>query len=118
MVFAQDSTLTFRIQNESHVYTQLDTMPQFKGDLYIYMQSKIIYPLRELEEGISGTVYVGFIVEKNGILDSIKIVQGVERGLDIAAIMAVKKMPKFIPGIKNGKAVRVQYSLPVNFVLR
>jgi protein TonB len=110
--------LTFHIQNEGDVYTKLDTMPRFNGNLYMYVQSKIIYPEQELDEGISGAVYIGFIIERDGALDSIKIVKGIDKGLDWAALQMVKTMPKFIPGIKNGKTVRVQYSIPVNFVIR
>ncbi len=116
--YAQDSTLTFHVQNDGGVFSTIDTMPCFKGDLWRYYENHITYPEAEQEAGISGTVYIGFIVEPDGSLDSIKILRGVDKGLNRAALQMIKNMPKFTPGIKNGKAVRVQYSLPVNFVLR
>ena len=82
--------------------------------------SNLIYPEMEKENGIQGTVYVGFVVEKDGSITNVKVMRGVSGGpgLSKAAESAVKKLKKFETPAKNdGKLVRYQYTLPVKFKL-
>ena len=60
---------------------------------------------------------VGFIVEKDGSLSDFKFIQRVDPELDDEALKTVKAMPKWNPGKKDGKLVRVRYALPVSFRL-
>ena len=62
-------------------------------------------------------VFVGFVVEKDGSVSSIKLLRGIGYGCDEAAMDVVRKMPKWKPAIQRGKPVRVQYQLPFNFKL-
>jgi len=62
-------------------------------------------------------VYVSFIVDKLGSVTNVKVVRGVEKNLDAEAIRLVKSLPKYKPGTQRGKAVRVMFTIPINFTL-
>ena len=78
------------------------------------------YPPQEKEAGISGTCYVTFVVEKDGHISDIKLLRGVAggKGYDKLAQQVVKEMPPWKPGKQNGHEVRVQFNLPIRFVLK
>ena len=82
---------------------------------YIHKQTK--YPVTALENGIYGRVIISVIVEKDGILSKIEVLKGVDEDLDKEALRIIKGMPKWEPGMQNGKAVRVKYIIPVSFRL-
>ena len=64
---------------------------------------------------IQGRVVVSFFVEPDGSLSDIELVQKVDPELDKEVLRVVKAMPKWIPVIHNGKAVRAKYTLPITF---
>jgi TonB family protein len=107
-------------QDEEPVYTVVEVMPKFKGGnkaLYTYLGNNIKYPDVAKKEGIEGTVYVTYVVEKDGSVSHVKILRGVHESLDKEAIRVVKEMPEWEPGKQKGKPVRVQYSLPIKYTL-
>ncbi|MFZ4739944.1 MAG: energy transducer TonB [Bacteroidales bacterium] len=81
------------------------------------LQNNMKYPTMEGESGIQAKVYVTFIVEKNGNVADVKILRGIVGGCDEEAIRVVKALPKWTPVKQRGKAVRVQYNLPIQFTL-
>jgi protein TonB len=104
------------------VFTFVEQMPSFPGGeeaLMKYLSSHIRYPAVARENGIQGTVVVQFIVGPDGSISHVTTV-GAKKGggLEDEAIRVVKGMPKWKPGRQNGRAVTVQYSLPVRFVLQ
>lgn len=95
-------------------------MPEFPGGpeaLMNFMQDNIKYPRMAREDKISGRVIVSFIVEKDGSIDDVNVLQSVDRSLDAEAVRVVKAMPKWKPAFVEGKPVRVQFNLPVKFTL-
>lgn len=108
--------------NPNKVFTFVEQMPSFpggEGALMKYLHDHIRYPAVARENGIQGTVVVQFIVGPDGTIRDVKTV-GAKKGggLEEEAIRVVKGMPKWKPGRQNGRAVTVQYSLPVRFVLQ
>jgi TonB family protein len=100
-----------------------DLMPDFPGGtkaLYRFLAENIKYPTMESENGIQGTVYIGFEVFPDGFLDNLKVLKSVKGGpgLEKEALRVIKKMPPWVPAIVEGKPVKVQYFLPVKFVMR
>lgn len=94
--------------------------PEFPGGevkLFSFLRKNLKYPTMAIENGYKGVVYVGFVVERDGSITNISIDRGVGGGCDEEAIRVIKMMPKWIPGQQLNKKVRVQYSLPVRFVL-
>ena len=67
------------------------------------------------KKGIEGRVFVQFVVEKDGSLSSFQVLRGVNDELNDEAIRVLKMMPKWKPGMKDGKPVRVQFTMPFNF---
>lgn len=101
-------------------YSVVEQMPEFPGGqsaLYKYLQTSIKYPRIATENGIQGKVFVNFVVDRNGGISNVKVVRGVDTSLDQEAVRVVKLMPKWIPGKQNGEAVRVSFTLPINFAL-
>jgi len=82
------------------------------------VQSKATFPEIPRQLGIQGTVYVSFIVDKDGNIKDVKIVKGIHEALDEEAIAAVKKLPRMIPGKQFDRPVKVRYTIPVKFVLK
>jgi protein TonB len=107
-------------QTSNEILTVVQQMPKFDGDLNKYLVSHIQYPEVERDAGISGKVFVTFVVEKDGSITSVKILRGVPGGpgLDKEAIRVITSMPKWSAGMQNGHSVRVQFNLPIDFELR
>ncbi|MBO7101439.1 MAG: energy transducer TonB [Bacteroidales bacterium] len=94
--------------------------PEFPGGmeaLYKFLQDNVQYPQLALENGIEGRVYVTFVVEEDGSITNPRLLRDIGGGCGQEAIRVVKMMPKWKPGKQQGKVVRVQFNLPVNFVL-
>jgi TonB family protein len=81
-------------------------------------KSKATYPKLAQQLNIEGTVYVSFVVNKEGKITDVKIARSVHESLDAEAIKAVQTLPKMIPGKQNDKEVNVKYTIPVKFELR
>lgn len=109
-------------EGEAEVFFIVEDMPTFKGgsleNFRDYIQDAIDYPPIAMENGISGTVYVNFVVNKKGEITSIKIVRGVDPSLDNEVIRALKGAPKWSPGKQRGKPVAVSMAIPVKFILQ
>ena len=107
--------------DEVEIFTIVEDMPRFgdgEADLLNYLSKNIKYPQMAKESGISGIVYVTFVVNPKGEVTDVKVLRGIGGGCDKEAVRVVKKMPKWKPGKQRGKPVSVQYNLPVRFVLR
>ncbi len=108
-------------EEEAAFFTIVEDMPTFRGgdteDFRRYIQSSISYPPMALENGISGTVYISFIINKEGNYAELQILRGVDQSLDQAVISAIKKAPKWKAGLQRGKPVNVKMSIPIKFVI-
>ena len=69
------------------------------------------------EKGTQGKVFVSFVIEKNGELTDIQVVKNLGDGTDEEAIRVLKASPKWLPGVQNGRLVRVKYNIPISFAL-
>ena len=68
--------------------------------------------------GTQGCVVVSFVVEKDGSITNVKVVNSVDPSLDAEALRVVNSMPRWIPGKQNGVPVRVIYNVPISFKLQ
>ena len=108
-------------ETETQIFTVVENDPEFPGGmdaLYKYLAQNIKYPQLARDNGITGKVYVTFVVEKDGSIANPKVLRDIGGGCGQEAIRVVKSMPKWTPGKQRGKAVRVQFNLPVNFSLK
>ena len=102
------------------VYEKVDVLPEFVGgikEMYGYIGKTLKYPAKAQRANIMGKVFVKMIVEKDGSIKQTSILKGIGFGCDEEVTRIVKSMPKWTAGIKDGKAVRTSYVLPVEFVL-
>jgi TonB family protein len=107
-------------QDDDPVFTVVEEMPEYPGGkkaLYAFMGENIKYPEDAKKKGTAGTVFVTFVIEKDGKVSGVKLLRGVSESLDKEALRVVSSMPAWKPGKQKGKAVRVQYNLPIKFSL-
>lgn len=106
---------------EEKIFIVVENQPEFPGGekaRRIYLAKNIEYPQLARESGIQGTVYLTFVVEKNGSVTDVRILRGIGGGCDEEALRVVKAMPKWKPGKQRGKPVRVQFQMPIRFTLQ
>ena len=104
----------------SKVYDKVNELPQFPGGnhaLFQFIKDNQRYPQIAKENGIQGRVILQFVVDETGKVSDPKVLRSVDPSLDAEAIRIVKAMPRWTPGMQDGKAVAVRYTLPVNFSL-
>lgn len=99
-----------------------EKMPTFQGgDLMKFrewVQKRLRYPQIAQENGISGRVTLSFVIERDGSLTNIEVLQTPDRSLSEEAIRVLKTSPKWEPGRQRNQPVRVKYTLPVAFQIR
>lgn len=106
---------------EPEIFTIVEQMPSFPGGdekLYQFLGENMKYPPMAKDAGIQGIVYVTFVVKEDGSISDVRVLRGIGGGCNEEAIRVIKKMPKWKPGKQRGKSVRVQYNMPVRFILR
>lgn len=105
------------------VFWVVDQIPEYPGGeaaLMEYLRSNLQYPENCKKNKVQGRVLISFVVNKDGSIVEPAVVKsagpaGVE--LDVEALRVVSSMPAWTPGMQNGEAVRVQYTIPVAFQL-
>ncbi len=106
---------------ETTIFVCVENYPEFKGGekaFKAFLKKNLVYPKEAAENGIEGKVFVEFIVNEDGSIESLRIVRGVNSKLDQEALRVIKLTSgKWKPGIQNGKAVKVSMVVPVKFVL-
>ena len=109
-------------EEEEVVFVVVESMPEFPGGqqaLFKYLSENVKYPVIAQENGIQGRVICQFVVNKDGSIVDVEVVRsGGDPSLDKEAVRVIKSMPKWKPGKQRGKAVRVKYTVPVNFKLQ
>ena len=83
-----------------------------------WLTNNINYPKEAMEKGIEGRVIVKFVVTKNGKITNAEVVRPVDPLLETEALRAIRSMPDWIPGKRNGQNVDLQFTLPITFRLQ
>jgi TonB family protein len=105
---------------EDPVFKVVEVMPKYPGGqeaLFKYMSNNVKYPENARKNRIQGTVFISFVVKKDGTVSDARVLRGVDEELDKEALRVVNEMPKWNPGKEKGKPVNVQFNLPVAFKL-
>jgi protein TonB len=97
----------------------VETMPTFRGgDLNVFrnwVNKRTRYPEEAITNKIRGTVFLTFIVEKDGTVSNVTVIKGVHPLLDDEAVKAIASSPKWSPGLQRGQPVRVRFQIPLTF---
>jgi TonB family protein len=116
----QQSLQQEQVVTDQTIFQVVEDMPEYPGgqDAMIkYLMENIKYPEEAKTKGITGTVYVTYVVEKDGSVTNVKVLRGIGGGCDEESVRVVKGMPKWIPGKQRGQNVRVQFNLPIKYAL-
>ena len=108
------------VEEISDVFPRAEIDPEYKGGvkkLATFMSANINYPGKSDRRGEMGTVTVQFIVMEDGTIDGVEILKGVTPSLDEESIRVVKSMPPWLPGMIDGKKVRILMNIPIQFIL-
>ncbi|RAJ10851.1 outer membrane transport energization protein TonB [Chitinophaga skermanii] len=107
---------------KEEIFTFVENPPTFPGGedaLNKFLQKNVRYPHMASENGISGTVFVTFVVDSEGKIKDVKTVGAAKGGgLEEEAVRVVRSMPNWKPGKQNGRSVSVQFNLPIRFTLQ
>jgi TonB family protein len=117
---------SFKISNSSQitkneeVFTIVEAQPEFPGGIeamYEFINENMKYPEAAERANIEGHIYVKFVVQKDGSIGKTEILKGLGFGCDQEVFRILKGMPKWSPGIQNGKPVNVWFSMRFIFQL-
>ena len=109
------------LPQSNKVFTAVEHEPAFPGGQQKFMEflsHNIKYPALMKQKKAEGRVIISFIVEEDGSLSNMKILRDPGYGSGKEAVRVLGLSPKWEPGLQNGKKVRVQYTVPINFTLK
>lgn len=123
--YKPNDTLIVRFEPETESeepteFWKVEVKPEFKGGvekMYKYLKDITEYPSLPKMNGVQGTVYVEFTIDKNGKIINTHLKNSVDPYLDKEALRVVSAMPDWNPGIQAGKAVSVTNIIPIKFKL-
>lgn len=101
-------------------FIRVEKQPCFPGGydaIVPWLARNTVYPDTAVELGLTGKVYISFIVDETGMVDSVKVIKSVNKLLDDEAVRVVKKLPFTCAAEINGKPVKVTLTVPLNFML-
>jgi protein TonB len=104
--------------DEPEVYLTSEIMPKFHGGqeaLIKFLRQNMRTPEEAMEPGTRVTVKVRFVVQKDGSIGEIEVIQSAGKVFDNEVVRVVNKMPNWTPGSQNGKDVAVYFTLPIVF---
>ncbi len=131
--FKEGKEVSVFTPDENEIYIVIEKMAYFKGNcsglseeafsscntsaMYKYVGTNLKYPLIAAKFNVSGRIFVNFVIEKDGSISNVKLLTTLCQSLDDETLRMFKTMPKWEPGIQNGKPVRVHYNMPIVFKL-
>lgn len=98
-------------------FTPFKTMPAPSFNMVQYLSENVHYPEKARRKGIEGRVKVNFVVNEDGSIDDVEVIQRVGGGCDEEAVRVIKDMTAWKPGIIDDKKVKVRYTQPIRFKL-
>ena len=110
-----------KTNGDNDIFVVVEKQPEFPGGIQALMNflgDNIKYPVEAQKERIQGRVIVNFIINEDGSLSDIKVLRGQNELLDAEAVRVISNMPNWKPGTQKGEAVKVRFTLPVDFRLQ
>lgn len=107
-------------ENDNEIFTVVEQNPEFPGGyeaMMAFVKQNMKYPPNARRMDIEGTVYVGFVVNRDGTISDVKVLRGIMTECDNEAIRVIKAMPPWKPGRQNGRNVNVRFTVPLKFRL-
>lgn len=111
-------TQSLNVESYREPDDSLNKWPSYPGgneEKRKFLSRHLEYPEDALEELIEGTVVIGFTVEKDGSITNVNVLRSVDPLLDAEALRVSKLMPKWHPGLSQGKTVRTRHKMDIIF---
>jgi protein TonB len=108
------------VEDDNQIFTVVEQQPEFQGGyeaMMNFIRKNMRYPASARRMGVDGTVYVQFVVGKDGTISEVKTIRGISADCDKEAERVVNMMPNWKAGKQNGKPVFVRFVLPIRFKL-
>jgi len=108
------------VEEESVIYAYVEEYPEFPGGevaMMKFLSDHLEFTQAAKEINLQGTVYVYFVVWNDGSIRDVSILRGLGAGLDEEVVRVIESMPRWNPGIQNGKKVNVEFKMPIKFKL-
>lgn len=105
---------------DNKIFSTVESYPVFPGGMGAFtrfLSKNLHYPNEMRTRGLQGKVFVTFVVGTDGQLSDIRAVRGPSEEFKEEAVKVLSNSPKWIPGFQNGRKVKVQYTVPINFTL-
>ena len=105
---------------DNEIYESAEHMPTYPGGvsaLMEFIKAHIQYPEDALAERAEGIIQVSFVVEKDGSTTEFEVIDEHHPALEAEAVRVLQQMPKWTPAKQDGVKVRVEYTVPVKFVV-
>lgn len=119
-----NASLTYKDASGKVIYNKAEVDPTYVGgdkEMMAYLRDNLTYPEIAQKNGVEGTVFVDFIVDKNGAIREVFATDVTNDEMDDSlraeAIRVVTAMPNWVAGTQHGKAVEANYSVPITFQL-
>jgi len=109
---------TTSAKQDDQIFTAVESAPEYPGGInkfYEHITKNLKYPEVARLLGITGKVFVQFIIEKDGSVGEVKPVRGIGAGCDAEAVRVLESSEKWKPAIQNSRPVRVLYTIPISF---
>ncbi len=103
------------------VFLVVEEMPEFPGGqaaMLKFIGKHLRYPSSAQAKGVSGIVYVSFVISPEGQVTQVEVIKGIDTACDQEAVRVISKMPAWKPGRQSGRNVAVRYSLPIRFAMQ
>ncbi|RDY58670.1 energy transducer TonB [Flagellimonas nanhaiensis] len=97
--------------------SQADRKECFNQKVQEHIRKNFKYPPAALDMGITGKVFVQFVINSKGQVTEIRQ-RGPDRLLEQEAVRIISTLPQVKPGVQRGKPVKVKYSIPIHFVMK
>ncbi|MCL2303239.1 MAG: M56 family metallopeptidase [Lentimicrobiaceae bacterium] len=120
IIQGEDNVQKINVKKTEEPVRFTEEMPEPIGGfdaMYKFLADNLKYPEAARNSGISGQVFIEFVVEKDGSISNAKVLKGADPELDAEALRVVRIMPKWKPGKQMGKPVRTFYQIPVRFAI-
>lgn len=111
-------TVDAEIIEDDHIYMAVEVAPEYPGGINEFRKFVARNFSLNTDRDVKGTVYVQFVVEKDGSLTDIEVVRDLGYGAGAEAVRVLKRAKKWNPGVQNGRNVRVKYTLPIQINIR
>ncbi|HEY5916388.1 MAG TPA: energy transducer TonB, partial [Chryseolinea sp.] len=106
--------------DEDVIFMVVEQQAEFPGGLEAMMKfivKNMKYPAAARRMGVEGSVFVSFVIDKEGTISDLTVIKGISADCDKEALRVVKLMPPWKPGKQNGRAVKSRFVLPIKFKL-